>query len=55
MSFVTANDGHVVLFFSKLKLSLLFVTLSGESKEEVYRFKCLVYVVLKHRYFICRN
>lgn len=55
ISFVTANDGRVVLFFSKLKLSLLFMTSGGESKEEVYRFNCLVYIVLKHRYFICPN
>lgn len=55
VSFVTANDGRVVLFFSELKVSPLFAISGMETKKEVCRFKYLVYTVLKHRYFICPN
>lgn len=55
VSYVTANDGRMVLFFSKLKLSPLFMVSGRETKKKVYRFKYLVYVVLRHRYFICPN
>lgn len=50
---VTANDGYVLLFFSKIKLSPLFVSSGAQSKKELCRFKYLVYMVLKYRYFIC--
>lgn len=42
-------------FFSKIKLSPLFMTSGMESKKEVCRFEYLIYMVLKYRYFICPN
>lgn len=55
VSVVTANDGCVVIFLNKLKLSPLFVISGRETKKEAYRFKYLVYIVLKRRYFIGPN